>query len=102
MIGITATPALGQWQHWRAPEPDEEAATPVEIKLEWGERFGAIIPESYKLFGPIGVFESINRLIRDGKLEVRCKLSQRRGGRGFLWRVEYRLTGQGLEYRKAE
>lgn len=101
MVGITATPALGIWQHWRAPDPAEEAATPVEIKLEWGQRFGAIIPESYKLFGPLGVFEAINRLVRDGKLEVRCKLSQRRRRAELIWRVEYRITGQGQEYRKA-
>lgn len=90
MVGITATPLLDEWQYWGPSTEEERAACPVEIKKEWGLRFGAFAPASLRKYGPINLFDSFCRLVTDGQLAVRCMLTNRKGRPGeFIWRVEW-------------
>lgn len=92
---------LNEWQYWGTPTDEDLATTPDDIKREWGLRFGKLSPgmeRTLKLFGPIQVFEGICRLVRDGKIVVRCMLMP--FGNQYRWRVEYRLTLKGSEFIK--
>lgn len=89
--------SLNEWQNWPAVTDELLASTPVQVKMEWGHRFGQIVPKAFQQFGPVSTFDSVQRLINERKIELRCMLSRHRGS-GYKWRVEYRLTAAGAEY----
>lgn len=86
----------GEWQIWGKVSTEELASTPVEVKLEWGDRFAEIVPKSAQLYGPVNVFETVCRLVNEDKIELRCRRRERWGR--VSWRIEYKFTQHGADY----
>lgn len=82
-----------EWQPWIPGTDAQVAQLPVETKLKFGTLFGAI-PQLAPIFqkqGPIVVFESVNRLVRDGHIEVQIMDYGR-----DRYKCRYRLVGVGM------
>ncbi len=64
--------AKPEWAAWIPGDDVQVANLDDAIKIKFGTLFGALPPlaETYQKLGPIVVFESVNRLVRQGHIHL--------------------------------
>jgi len=84
------------WQVWIAGLDSQVATLPDPVKIEWGNVFGSI-PNLQKLLhqmGPIAVFETMNRMVAQGHIELHVRRRRVHGKSKLQCRYRMLFLGQ--------
>jgi len=85
-----------EWQVWIAGLDSQVATLPDPVKIEWGNCFGSI-PNLQKLLqqmGPIAVFETMNRMVAQGHIELHVRRRRVHGKSKLQCRYRMLFLGQ--------
>lgn len=92
MEGIFRRHWVGDWQTWIGGSDDQLTRTDDDLKRLWGQVFASILPEATAKMGPLVVYDGVNRLVRDGKIELHIRRWER--GQQFGFKARYRILGK--------
>lgn len=83
---------MAKWQYWVAGSDEQVAKLSHETKVLFGTIFGNLPPlaEIMQKQGPVVVFESVNRLVRQGHIELQIKDYGRN-----RYKCRYRMADMG-------